>query len=73
MRTTLTLNDKLYRILKRRALDEDMTFSAYVEASLIHNEIGKDALTNEEIDRRLQESTISHEEVVRQLKAEGLI
>lgn len=72
MRTTMTINDKLYQALKRRALDSGESVSSLVEDALV-GQILEDVADIEEAERRRSEVTISHDELVRQFKAEGLL
>lgn len=68
----MTINDKLYQLLKRRALDSGESVSTLVEDALA-GQILEDTADIEEAERRMEEPTISHAEVVRTLKAEGLL
>lgn len=68
----MTINDKLYQLLKRRALDSGESVSALVEDALV-GQILEDAADIEEAERRMKEPTLSYDELVRELKAEGLL
>jgi len=72
MRTTLTINDKLYKIVKRNALDEGISVSDYIQKELTYTVL-EDAEDLDEITRRQNEPTITHKELMRQFKAEGLL
>lgn len=72
MRTTINLNDKLYRALKLRAASSDETMSSVVEDALAHQML-EDLDDIEEAQRREHESTYSFDELVAEFKKEGLI
>ena len=72
MRTTMTINDKLYLQLKRRALDAGVSVSSYVEDAIKY-QILEDIEDLEVVHQREKEPTYSFEELVKEFKAEGLL
>ncbi len=72
MRTTITINDKLFRTLKTQAAQTDQTISALVSGA-IQNQLLEDLHDIKVAERRKGESTISHDEFVAELKQEGLL
>jgi hypothetical protein len=72
MRTTMTINDKLYKQVRRSALESGVTVSKYVEDALMV-QVLEDTYDMEELERRLKEPTITHAQLVKELKAEGLL
>lgn len=72
MRTTITINDKLLKVLKRRALDTDETVSALIEQA-VANQLLEDFEDLESAAAREHEPTYSFESLVAEFKAEGLI
>ena len=72
MRTTITINDKIYKQLKRRAIDSGQTFSSYVEDAVKY-QILEDFHDLEEVEKRKDEPTYSFDDLVKEFKAEGLL
>lgn len=72
MRTTITLNDKLYRALKIRAAEKNETISALVQEA-ITLQLLEDLDDIEEAKRREDEPSYSFDELVREFRAEGLL
>ncbi len=68
----MTINDKLYRELKRRALDAGVTVSSYVEDAIKY-QILEDAEDLEAVRERHDEPSYSFDELVKEFKAEGLL
>ena len=68
----MTINDKLYKQVRRSALESGVTVSKYVEDALMV-QVLEDTYDMEELERRLKESTITHAQLVKELKAEGLL
>lgn len=72
MRTTITINDKLYRALKMRAADSDASISQLIE-NAVKYQVLEDLEDIEDAKKRQQESSYSFDDLVAQLKAEGLL
>lgn len=72
MRTTVTINDKLYKALKQRALDSDETVSSVIE-NAIKYQVLEDLEDLDDADKRAAEVSYSFDELVGELKAEGLL
>jgi hypothetical protein len=72
MRTTVTLNDKVYRALKLRAAQSDETISAIIEAA-VQNQLLEDLEDIEDALSRQNEPVQSFDKLVAEFKAEGLI
>ena len=72
MRTTVTINDKLYKALKQRALDSDETVSTVIE-NAIKYQVLEDLEDLEDAKKRAAEVSYSFDELVGELKAEGLL
>lgn len=72
MRTTVTINDKLYKALKQRALDSDETVSTVIE-NAIKYQVLEDLEDLEDAKKRASEVSYSFDELVGELKAEGLL
>ncbi len=72
MRTTITLNDKLYKTLKMRAIESNESISALIEDA-IKFQILEDLEDIEEAKRREDEPTHSFDELVAEFKREGLL
>ena len=72
MRTTITINDTLFRALKMRAVESDTKMSQLVEDALKYQLL--DDLEDLEVaSTRANEPNYSFSELVGQLKAEGLL
>ena len=72
MRTTITINDKLFRMLKMRAAETDESISQFVE-NAIKYQILEDFEDIEDASKRKDEPSYSFDELVAQFKAEGLL
>lgn len=72
MRTTITLNDKVYRALKVRAAERDSSVSALVEEAVAH-QLLEDLEDIDDAKKRQHESTAPFDELVAELRSEGLI
>ncbi|MEO8105267.1 MAG: CopG family transcriptional regulator [Candidatus Saccharibacteria bacterium] len=72
MRTTITINDKLFRSLKLRAVDSDTSVSAIVEDAVKY-QILEDFEDIEDAQKRANEQEYSFNDLVNQYRAEGLL
>lgn len=72
MRTTITINNAIYRTLKHRAAETGETFSALVEEAIKH-QLLEDLEDEEAIAARATEPAVSFDDFVKQLKADGLL
>lgn len=72
MRTTITINDKLFRSLKMRAADSDVSVSKLVEDA-VKFQILEDLEDIEDAAKRKDEPEYSFDSLVKQLKSEGLL
>lgn len=72
MRTTITINDKLFRTLKLRAAETDESVSKLVE-NAVKYQILEDFEDIEDASKREFEPTHSFDKLVAQFKAEGLL
>ena len=72
MRTTITLNDKLFRTLKMRAAESDETISQLIEDAVKY-QVLEDLEDIEDAVKREDEPVYSFDELVKQFKAEGLL
>lgn len=72
MRTTITINDKVYRALKLRAAESNESISSIVEDA-IKFQMLEDLEDIEIARRREKEPTHSFDELVAEFKAEGLL
>lgn len=72
MRTTITINDKLFRILKMRAAESDESVSQLVEDAIKY-QVLEDFEDIEDAVEREHESTHSFDDLVKQFKSEGLL
>lgn len=72
MRTTITINDKLLKVLKQQALDSDETVSTLIE-SAVRQQLLEDAADIELAKSRAQEPRYSFDDLVAEFKAEGLL
>ena len=72
MRTTITLNDRLYRALKHRAIQSDQSISKLVE-SAIKYQVLEDIEDLEDAQKREHEPVESFDKLVEEFKAEGLL
>lgn len=72
MRTTITLNDKLFRALKMRAAESDESISQLIE-NAVKYQVLEDIEDIEDAAKREHEPTYSFDDLVKQFKAEGLL
>ena len=72
MRTTITINDKLFRTLKMRAAETDQSISALVEDAVKY-QILEDFEDIEDAQKRVDEKEYSFDDLVKEYKAEGLL
>ena len=72
MRTTITINDKLFRLLKMRAADTDESISQLVEHAIKY-QVLEDFEDIEDAAKREDEPTYSFDDLVLQFKTEGLL
>ena len=72
MRTTITINDQLFRTLKMRAAETDASISQLVEDALTHQML-EDAEDIEDAQKRLGEPSFSFDHLVEQFQSEGLL
>jgi hypothetical protein len=72
MRTTITINDKLYRALKLRAAESNESISAIVEDAIMYQML-EDLEDIEEAKKRETEPVHSFDELVAEFKKEGLL
>jgi len=72
MRTTITINDKLFRALKMRAAETDNSISKLVEDAVKY-QVLEDFEDIEDANKRETESTHSFDELVAAFKSEGLL
>ncbi len=72
MRTTITLNDNLFRTLKIRAAESNESISSIVEDALKYQML-EDLEDIEEAKRRENEPSHSFDELVAEFKKEGLL
>lgn len=72
MRTTITINDKLFRALKLRAAESNESISSIVEDA-IKFQMLEDIEDIEIAKKRENEPTHSFDELVAEFKAEGLL
>jgi uncharacterized protein YwgA len=72
MRTTITLNDKVFRALKLRAAETDESISKFVEDAVKY-QLLEDLEDIEDAQKRAGESTHSFDDLVAEFTAEGLL
>lgn len=72
MRTTITINDKLYRVLKLRAAESDETMSSIIEDAIKY-QILEDLEDLQAAKDRENEPTMNFDDFVKELKADGLL
>jgi hypothetical protein len=72
MRTTISINDKLYRALKLRAAESDESISSFVE-NAVKYQVLEDLEDLEDVKRRENEPALSFDDLVKQLQSEGLL
>lgn len=72
MRTTITINDKLYKSLKIKAATDGVPVSKLVEEA-VKNQLLEDAEDLLAINERENEPTYPFDELVKEFKKEGLL
>lgn len=72
MRTTVTINDTLFKALKQRALDTDQTVSNVIEDAVKY-QVLEDLEDIEDAYQRADEINQPFAKLVGELKAEGLL
>lgn len=72
MRTTITINDTIFRLLKLRAIDADQTVSKLIEDAVKY-QLLEDLEDIEDASKRESEPSYSFDNLVSQLKSEGLL
>ena len=72
MRTTITLNDRIYKALKIRAVESGESLSAVIEDA-IKEQILEDLDDLQSVRKRENESAIDFKIFVKELKADGLL
>jgi predicted transcriptional regulator len=72
MRTTITLNDDIYRAVKLHAADSGQTISELVQDA-IKAQLLEDFEDIQDAQKREGEKTYSFEEVIKELKKDGLL
>lgn len=72
MRTTFTIDDTIYRQLKRRVIEGDITMSKYVEDAIKY-QLLEDAEDNATAEARKGEPTYPFDDLVKEFKSKGLL
>jgi plasmid stability protein len=72
MRTTITINDKIYKALRIRAAESGETVSRLVEDAL-KEQVLEDLDDLQTVKQRENETTIDFRTFVKELKADGLL
>ena len=72
MRTTITLDDTVYKTLKRHAARSDVSLSHFIQDAII-NQVLEDLEDIEDALTRMDEPSIPFDDVVAELRAEGLL
>ncbi|HET9174024.1 MAG TPA: ribbon-helix-helix protein, CopG family [Candidatus Saccharimonadales bacterium] len=72
MRTTITINDKIYKALRIRAAESGETVSVLVEDA-VKEQILEDLDDLQTVKERENEPAIDFKDFVKELKADGLI
>jgi len=72
MRTTITLNDKIYKALRIRAAESGETVSAVVEDA-VKEQVLEDLNDLRTVKERQDEPAIDFKTFVKELKADGLL
>ncbi len=72
MRTTITLNDTIFKALKMRAIEADESMSKLVEDAVKY-QILEDLEDIEDAKARESEPSFSFDELVKKFKTEGLL
>lgn len=68
----MTINDELYKRVRRQALERGITVSAFLEEAVV-NQLLEDAEDLEAVKQRENEPIYSFDELVKEFKAEGLL
>ena len=72
MRTTITINDTIFRALKMRAVESDETVSQLIEDAVKY-QILEDSKDIQDAHNRESEPTLDFNELVSKFKSEGLL
>ena len=72
MRTTVTLNDKIYKALRIRAAESGESISAVIEEA-VKEQVLEDLEDLQSVKERENESAIDFQLFVKELKADGLL
>jgi predicted RecB family endonuclease len=72
MRTTITINDKLYKTLKKQAIDSGVTVSVLVEDAVKY-QLLEDLHDLKIMKERENEPVTNFDDFVEELKADGLL
>ena len=72
MRTTISINDKVYKALRLRSAESGESMSAIVE-NAVKYQILEDLEDIEDANRRSREPSLNFDDLVRELKTEGLL
>jgi hypothetical protein len=72
MRTTITLNDKIFRALKMRSAESDESISRLIEDAIKY-QVLEDLEDIEDATKREHEPVYSFDKLVKQFKSEGLL
>ena len=72
MRTTINLNDKVYRALKVRAAESDESISNFVEDAVKY-QVLEDVEDLADVKNRESDEILSFDDLVKEFKAEGLL
>ncbi len=72
MRTTITLNDNIYKALRIRAAESGVTVSTLVEDAL-KEQVLEDLDDLQAVKERENETTLDFRAFVKELKADGLL
>ena len=71
-RSTIYFDPSIHNILRVKALESSRSISAIVNEAILH-EFSEDAEDLEAFEKRVHESSISFEDLVKGLKADGKI
>lgn len=72
MRTTITINDKIFRALKLRAAETDKSISKLVEEAIKY-QVLEDLEDLKDATKRENEPVYSFDDLVKQFQTEGLL
>ena len=72
MRTTITLNDKIYKALRIRAAESGESVSSVIEDA-VKEQVLEDLEDLQTVKERENESAIDFHSFVKELKADGLL